>query len=80
MNTSQDPDYYGPTGHEKKFHQDHFHVPDMSHFKVWVLKRGKIVRTTKAQATEKGCKIIASTRKRPKLENQNDSTATPNKS
>lgn len=23
-NTSQDPDYYGPTGFEKKFHQDHF--------------------------------------------------------
>lgn len=25
-NTSQDPDYYGPTGHEKKFHQTHFGV------------------------------------------------------
>lgn len=25
-NTSQDPDYYGPTGHEKKFHKTHFGV------------------------------------------------------
>jgi len=24
VNTSQDPDYYGPTGHEKKFHKTHF--------------------------------------------------------
>ena len=24
MNTSQDPDYVGPTFHEKKFHQTHF--------------------------------------------------------
>ncbi len=26
MNTSQDPEYYGPTGHEKKFHKTHFGV------------------------------------------------------
>ena len=25
-NTSQDPDYYGAVGHEKKFHQTHFGV------------------------------------------------------
>lgn len=25
-NTSQDPEYVGPTFHEKKFHKDHFHV------------------------------------------------------
>ena len=25
-NTSQDPDYEGPTGHEKKFYKTHFHV------------------------------------------------------
>jgi len=24
INTSQDPDYFGPVGHEKKFHQTHF--------------------------------------------------------
>jgi hypothetical protein len=24
INTSQDPDYFGPTGHEKKFHKTHF--------------------------------------------------------
>lgn len=27
MNTSQDPDYVGPTGHEKKFHKTHFAAP-----------------------------------------------------
>jgi hypothetical protein len=26
INTSQDPDYFGPTGHEKKFHKTHFGV------------------------------------------------------
>lgn len=26
MNTSQDPDYVGPVGHEKRFHQTHFSV------------------------------------------------------
>lgn len=25
-NTSQDPNYVGPTGHEKKFHKTHFQV------------------------------------------------------
>lgn len=25
-NTSQDPDYEGPTGHEKKMHKTHFQV------------------------------------------------------
>lgn len=25
-NTSQDPDYVGPVGHEKKFHKTHFPV------------------------------------------------------
>lgn len=24
VNTSQDPEYVGPTGHEKKFHKTHF--------------------------------------------------------
>ena len=27
MNTSQDPDYVGPTGYEKKFHKTHFSPP-----------------------------------------------------
>lgn len=26
FNTSQDPEYYGPTGHEVKFHKTHFGV------------------------------------------------------
>lgn len=25
-NTSQDPDFYGPTGHEKRFYKTHFGV------------------------------------------------------
>lgn len=32
---------------------------DTSHFKVWVLKRGKVVRVTKAQAHAKGYKVVA---------------------
>jgi len=31
-NTSQDPDYEGPVGHEKKFHKTHFEV-------TWDIKR-----------------------------------------
>lgn len=27
MNTSQDPEYVGPTGYEKKFHKTHFDAP-----------------------------------------------------
>ena len=41
QNTSQDPEYYGPTGHEKKFHKTHFHV-------TWELK----LRTTKDNGYE----------------------------
>jgi hypothetical protein len=33
-NTSQDPEYVGPTGHEKKFHKTHFGV-------VRTLRKGK---------------------------------------
>lgn len=28
-NTSQDPEYEGPTFHEKKFHKTHFGKPDV---------------------------------------------------
>lgn len=28
-NTSQDPDYVGPVGHEKKLHKTHFGAPDV---------------------------------------------------
>jgi len=48
-------------------HNYTFRGVDTSHFKVWVLKRGKVVRVTKAQAKAQGYKIIAETRKRPKL-------------
>jgi hypothetical protein len=30
-NTSQDPDYEGPTGHEKKIHKTHFSGVDIKH-------------------------------------------------
>lgn len=30
MNTSQDPEYEGPTFHEKKFHKDHFSAPGVA--------------------------------------------------
>lgn len=40
---------------------------DTSHFKVWVVRNGKLTRVTKAQARAKGYKIIAETKKRPQL-------------
>lgn len=66
-NTSQDPDYVGPVGHEKKFHKDHFQGVDTSFLKVWVLKRGRLVRVTKEQAMRKGYKVVAETKKRPNI-------------
>lgn len=50
-----------------RIHFDHFSGVDLSHFKVWVLKRGKLVRVTKAQAKNKGYKIVAETKKRPDI-------------
>lgn len=53
-------------------HKYTFAGVDTSHFKVWVLKRGKLVRVTKAQAKTKGYEIISEARKRPNpLEVQN---------
>jgi hypothetical protein len=46
-------------------HHYTFSGVDTSYFKVWVLKRGKLVRMTKQQAQEKGYKIVAHTKKRP---------------
>jgi hypothetical protein len=51
--------------HETGTHHYTFSGVDTSHFKVWVLKRGKLVRTTKAKAKEKGYTIVADTKKRP---------------
>jgi hypothetical protein len=50
-------------------HNYRFQGVDTSHFKVWVLKRGKVVRVTKAQAQRQGYKIISGTRKRPEVHN-----------
>lgn len=52
-------------GRNVGIHHYTFAGVDTSHFKVWVLKRGRLVRTTKAQAKEKGYKIVAETKKRP---------------
>ena len=35
FNTSQDPDYVGPTGFEKKFHQDHFTAMSLIDGQEW---------------------------------------------
>ncbi len=48
-------------------HHYTFQGVDNSLFKVWVLRNGKLVRTTKAQAQAKGYKIIAETRSRPEI-------------
>lgn len=49
-------------------HTYRFTGVDTSLFKVWVLKRGKLVRVTKKQAQEKGYKIVATTKRRPQEE------------
>jgi hypothetical protein len=59
QNTSQDPDYYGPTGHEKKFHKTHFEV-------VRTLKKSK-----KPAAGYEWVKVGAGKYKRIKKELQN---------
>ena len=57
----------GTDGRNVSIHHYTFRGVDTSHFKVWVLKRGKIVRTTKEQAKAKGYKIVSEARKRPAL-------------
>jgi hypothetical protein len=61
----------GTDGKKVGIHHYTFSGVDTSHFKVWVMKRGKLVRTTKAQAQEKGYKIVAATKKRPTLRGSN---------
>jgi hypothetical protein len=60
-NTSQDPDYVGPVGHEKKFHQTHFGVvrtlrktkPKKEEKYVWVKNGvGKYIRVRKENENE----------------------------
>ena len=60
MNTSQDPEYVGPTGHEKKFHQTHFPAPAVKLRKTrdngyeWVrIAPGKYVRRKKEDGKQK---------------------------
>lgn len=48
-------------------HNWQFRGVDTSHFKVWVLKRGKLVRVTKEQAEKRGYRVVASTKKRPDI-------------
>ena len=56
-------------------HNYTFSGVDTSHFKVWVLKRGRLARVTKAQAVQRGYKIISSAKKRPDISTRNAKTA-----
>lgn len=58
-------------------HNYTFSGVDTSHFKVWVLKRGKLVRVTKAQAQNKGYKIVASTKQRPDISQLRNAEGAP---
>lgn len=51
----------------EEHHKYRFTGVDTSRFKVWVLKRGRLVRVTKAQAKRRGYKIVAETKKRPDI-------------
>ena len=61
----------GTDGRNLGIHHYTFRGVDTSHFKVWVLKRGKLSRTTKAQAQAKGYKIVSHEKKRPDIRNAN---------
>jgi hypothetical protein len=64
----------GTDGKSVGIHHYTFSGVDTSHFKVWVLKRGKLVRVTKAQALSKGYKIVATTKRRPDISQVRDAT------
>lgn len=49
-------------------HKYTFTGVDTSHFKVWVMRRGKLARVTKALAQRKGYEVISTSRKKPELE------------
>ena len=50
-----------------RIHFDHFRGVDTSHFKVWVLKRGRLARVTKRQARSKGYQVVSEGKKRPDI-------------
>ena len=52
----------------KTIHNYTFSGVDTSHFKVWVEKRGKMIRVTKAEAKAKGYKIISDQKRRPRAD------------
>ena len=54
-------------GQLKTVHHYTFAGVDTSQFKVWVVKRGRLARVTKAQAESKGYKIVADTKRRPDI-------------
>lgn len=58
-------------------HNYTFSGVDTSQFKVWVLKRGKLVRVTKEQAKQKGYKVVASTKKRPDISHVRNAEGAP---
>lgn len=59
-NTSQDPDYYGAVGHEKKFHKTHFSVIKErgGNERVKVKTADGFTYMSKAQAKELKMEII----------------------
>jgi len=60
INTSQDPDYVGPTGHEKKFHKTHFEVVKEKggNERVKVKTKDGFTFVSLAYALEEGLEII----------------------
>jgi hypothetical protein len=67
----------GTDGKNVGIHHYTFSGVDTDHFKVWVIKRGKLVRVTKAQAKDKGYKIVAQTKKRPNISNVRNAEGAP---
>lgn len=65
-NTSQDPDYVGPVGHEKKFHKTHFGVVKEhgGNERVRVKTADGYTVMSAEQAEEMGLEIIPQKRER----------------
>jgi hypothetical protein len=58
-------------------HNYTFSGVDTSRFKVWVLKRGKLVRVTKLQAREKGYKVVSVSKRRPDISQVRNAEGAP---
>lgn len=75
---------HGQMGHDATYHADGGVYNSVHNYffsgmgvdvKVWVLKRGKLARTTKSNAKKRGYAIVSEAKKRPDISNVRDAQA-----